>query len=325
MSQSQMQGRFDAADSYFVTTQLQKFDPQTRYELVPGIVGRKFIPRIENVSPNVPSYRYTMTRIAGTARRAGRRAKDARTVQVVKSEVVHSIKTFEETAGWTIDEVRAARDTGSDLDMDSMVAAMTTIEQQFDETLCVGVANSNITGLANNPHVAFTEAQASWLDPGTPPDKAVADVRRIIQEASSALKQAQVPGSGMRMFDQFVLFLPLAHYQYVDMTPRSATSPSDVTILEYISKFSALRAVVPWWRLDTAGPVVDGVGTPLAVLAPALDNGAMNPLAGGALCPMDFERLPEQYSGRNVVVPCAGKCGGVAMPYPVAFRYLRRM
>jgi hypothetical protein len=317
--------RFDAADSYFITNQLQSFDPTTRYELVPGIVGRKIIPRIENVSPNLPSYKYTMTRIVGKAKKSGRHAKDSPSVKVVKTEVVHSIKTFEETAGWTIDEVRASRESGMNLDMDTMVGAMTVLEQQFDDALCNGIPGTAATGLANNPNVAGTNAAdkgsgpTSWLDATASGEEIAADVRKLIQDASTALKQAQVPGSGNRMFDQFVLFLPLAHYQYIDMTPRSATSPSDTTILGYISKFSALKAIVPWWRLDTAG----AGGIPIGVLAPALDNGSMNPLAGGALLPMDFERLPEQYSGRNVSVPCAGKCGGVAIPYPVAFRYLK--
>jgi hypothetical protein len=320
-----MESRWDSVDSYFLTNQLQSFDPQTRYQLVPGIVGRKIIPPIANASPNMPSYKYTMTKVSGSTHKAGKgRTKNAPTVNVTKEEVVTSIKTFENTASWSIDDIRAARETGGSLDMDMMVAAMTAIEQDFDAALCSGVSGTNITGIANNTAVSATAALDkgsgifSWLDAATTGEKIAKDVQKLITDASTALKQAQVPGSGMRMFDQFVLFLPLAHYQLIDMTPRSTTSPSDTTILGFISKFSALKAIVPWWRLDTAG----AAGIPKAVLAPALDSGVMNPLAGGALLPMDFERLPEQATGRMVSVPCAGKCGGVVIPYPVAFRYL---
>jgi hypothetical protein len=319
-----MESRWDSVDSYFITNQLQSFDPQTRYHLVPGVVGRKYIPKIANASPNLPSYKYTMTKVQGSTNKAARgRSKNAPTVNVVKEEVVASIKTFENTATWSIDDIRAARETNSDLDMDTMVASMTAIEQDFDSALCSGVSGTNITGLANNTAISATTAQnSSWLtgNAGGPltGEQIASDVRKLIQDASTALKQAQVPGSGMRMFDQFALWLPLAHYQYIDMTPRSSTSPSDTTILGFISKFSALKAIIPWWRLDTAG--VSGI--PKAVLTPALDNGAMNPLAGGALLPMDFERLPEQPSGRMVSVPCAGKCGGMVIPYPIAYRYL---
>lgn len=318
--------RWDAADSYWLTNQLQSFDPATRYQLVPGVVGRKYIPRIANVSANLPSYKYTMTKVSGSTNKGGRgRTKNQPTVNVTREEVVCSIKTFENNAEWTIDDIRAARETNSSLDMDMMVAAMTSIEQDFDSALCSGVSGTNITGLMNNTSISATAAAVkdggsitSWLDASASGEEIAADVRKLIQDASTALKQAQIPGSGMRMFDQFVLFLPLAQYQYIDMTPRSATSPSDTTILGFISKFSALKAIIPWWRLDTAG----AGGIPKAVLAPALDNGAMNPLAGGALLPMDFERLPEQPTGRKVIVPCAGKCGGFVTPYPVAYRYM---
>lgn len=316
--------RYDAADQYFLTQQLQAFDPQTRYQLVPGIVGRKIIPRISNASANLPSYKYTMTKVSGRTQRSGPKGRNNPTVNVTKEEVVNSIKTFEHTASWTIDDVRAAREVGADLDMDTMVAAMTSIEQDFDAALASGVAGTNITGLMNNTQIVATAAidkgggVTSWLDATgvVSADEIIADVRKLIQDAQTALKQAQVPGTDMRMFDQFALFLPLAHFSFIDMTPRSATT--DTTILEFIRKFSALKAVVPWWRLDTAG----AASAPKACLAPALDNGIMNPLAGGALLPLDFERLPEQPTGRNVVVPCAGKCGGVVIPYPVGFRYL---
>lgn len=308
--------RWDANDTYFIQQQLQSYDPRTRYHLVPGIVGRRFIPVIEGVSPNQPSYKYTMTKLLGATKRTARGGgRDAPSARVVKEEVIHSIRPFEENASWTIDEARAARETGGDLSMDTMLAAQTAIEQQIDGVLCSGISGTNVTGLANNPAIGVTNAAAAWS--GATTDQKLGDIRQMITDTTNALKQAQVPGGGSRMFDQFVLWLPLDRYQQLDMTPRSATS--DTTILDLIKRFSALKAVIPWWRLDTAGPS----NAAQAILTPALDNGAMNPMAGGALLPSDFEALPEQYAGRTVTVPCAGKCGGVAIPYPVAFRYLR--
>lgn len=307
-----MESRFDAADSFFITQQLQSFDPTQRYHLVPGVVGRKYIPPFGNVSPNMPSFKYTMTKVRGDTKKSGRKAKDAPTVSVVTEEVVHSIKTFEHNASWTIDEIRASREAGADLDMANMVAAMAAVEEDFDSALCSGISGTAVTGLANNANVAATTAAGTW-DTATVA-AIIADITKWIKEASVALKQAQVPGSGMRMFNQFVAFIPEGAYHILSMTQLTNT---EATILDFISKFPALKAVVPWWRLDTANS-----GSRRGVLAPALDNGSMNPMAGGALLPSDFERLPEQYSGRTVTVPCAGKCGGVAMPYPIAFRYM---
>ena len=243
--------RWDANDTYFLQQQLQSYDPRTRWNLVPGVVGRKFIPLVDNVSPNMPAYRYTMTRIVGNTKRLARgRTSDAPGVKVVKEEVVHSIKPFDAEASWTIDEIRAARETGGSLDMDTMLAAQTDIEQQIDAALCSGIAGTSVTGLANHASVPVTNAAGSWS--AATNDAILADVRNLISDATTALKQAQIPGTGNRMFDQFVLWLPLAKYQQVDMTPRSATS--DTTILDLIKRFSPIKAVIPWWRLDSAGP-----------------------------------------------------------------------
>lgn len=309
-----MESRFDAADSYFINEQLTHFDPKTRYELVPGIRGRFLIPKIEGVSPNLPAYKYTITKLRGSTKRTRGAGRDAPTGSVVKVDATHSIETFEHEAKWTIDAVRAARETGSDLSMDTMLAAMNSIEQDIDAALCSGITANGTTGLMNNADIVATAATGAWS--GLTGDQIIADVGKTIQEAVAALGQAQLPGQNNMMFTQFSLYLPQATYTYISTKPRSATT--DTTVLEYIRKFAELKGVAPWWRLDTAG----ASNAKKAVLVPALDNGMMNPLAGGALLPMDFERLPEQYAGRSVSIPCAGKCGGFVCPYPIAFRYL---
>lgn len=318
------ENRFDSNDSFFISQQLEQLDPEEHYHLIPGVVGRKLIPPVQGLSRNLPVHKYTMTEFKGNAKLSGRKAKDQPGVQVVKTEHTHSIKTFEEEFSYTLDEVRAAQETNANLDSSLFTGAISKIEQKIDEALCLGISSSNVTGLANNSGiddttpVSKTGGGTSWLSAGCTPDEIIQDVRKLISETSLALKQAMIPGSDMPMFSQFALYLPLEYYNKIDMTPRSTTT--DTTILEFISKFSALKAVRPWWRLDTAGT---GGTKPLPILVPALDNGAMNPMAGGGLLPMDFERIPEQYSGRTVTIPCAGKCGGVRIPYPVAFRYLR--
>lgn len=312
--------RYDANDTYFIQRQLESLDPATYYHLVPGVVGRRFIPPVASLSPNMPVYRYTMTKVSGGLKKSGRRAKDAPTVNVVKEEATHTIKTYRTSFSWELDEIRMARELGADLDRDGFIAAMTKIEQDFDRTLCVG--DGDAVGLANHEDIEDTQAsdkgsgQRSWLHQNADADEIIGDVRTLIAEATADLKQAQVPGSNMPMFNQFALFLPLAHYNHIDMRPRSSTS--DTTILEFIKKFSALKSVIPWWRLDTADE-----DAPMAVLVPALDDGTVNPQALGSLLPLDHERLSEQYSGETTTVPIRGKCGGVANRYPIACRYLR--
>lgn len=310
--------RLDAQDQYFLSTQLQSLDQTKYYHLVPGVVGRKIIPAVPGVSPNLPVYKWSMIKLRGQANKGGMRSKGQSGVSVIRTEETQAIKIFEDSMSWTIDDVRASREAGTSLPEDTQMAAVAAIEQKIDTVLAVGDAVGGITGLTGNANVSSTNATATWLAAATP-DQIIGDVTNIISLTQDALKQGQVPNAGLPFFDQFALYLPVKHLTKIMTTRLGATN--DITIYSFIKQnFQMLKGIFAWHRLDTANG-----GNPMAVLAPALDNGTMNPFAGGAILPLDFEALPEQYDGRNITVPCAGKCGGVVIRYPVGFRYLKVM
>lgn len=320
---SNNQYRMDAADQYFLQNQLQHTDPTKYLHLVPGAVGRKLVPPVPGVSANLPTHRYTMTKLLGQAKRSSSKSKAAPTFRAVKEEKSQNIKTYDGAFGWTVDEIRAAREAGVDLPGDSQQAAVTGLEQKIDANICLGDAEAGITGLANNAEVPNTNASdkgggnTSWLHANADPDEILADIEAAISATQDALKQAQFPGSEVPQFDQFALYIPVKHMTRL-MTKRLGAT-NEVTLLKYLREnFEMLKAIRGWHRLDTANG-----GNPMAVLVPALDNGAMNPLAGGALLPLDYEQLPEQYSGRQVSVPVAAKAGGVIWRYPVAGRTIK--
>lgn len=308
--------RLDSQDTFFLTNQLQSIDPTVYYHLVPGVVGRTAIPPVSGVSPSLPVYKFKMTKLLGQTKKGGGHAKGQPTLSVVRTEETQSIKTFEDSMNWTVDEIRASRAAGEDLPEQIKVDAITQIEQSIDACLATGDALSGIPGLANNANVAVTNGAALWS--AATSDQILGDVANTIDATEQALKQAQIPGQkGTPMFNQWVLFLPNKYKTKIKTTRLGATN--DITIGKFIQEnFDMIKKIVWWYRLDTANG-----GNPMGVLAPALDNGNMNPYVGGALLPMDFEQLPEQYEGRDVIVPCAGKCGGVVMRHPVAFRYLK--
>jgi hypothetical protein len=298
--------RLDAQDAYFLSNQLQSFDQTKYYHLIPGIVGRKIIPPAQ-VSPSLPVYKWRMTRLQGATKKGIGHARNAPTVSVVQTEETQAIKTYESTQEYTIDEIRAARDAGEDLPEDTRRAAVAAIESQIDACLATGDSLSGITGLENNASVAGTPAGTAWSS--ATPDQILTNLTTLVSDTMAALKQGQVPGSSMPTFSQFALYLP--EDKMIKLATTRLGSTNEVTLLKFIREnFYMIKAIIPWWRLTKA------------VLVPALDSGAMNPMAAEAILPLDFEQLPEQYEGRNVIVPCAGKCGGVAFRYPVAFRYL---
>lgn len=299
--------RLDAQDAYFLSNQLQSFDQTKYYHLIPGIVGRKILPPAGNVSPAMPVYKWRMTKLQGSTKKGIGHARNAPTVSVVQTEETQAIKTFEATQQYTVDEVRASREAGEDLPEDTRRASVAAIESQVDACLATGDSLSGITGLENNASVTGQAAAAAWA--GATVAQILNDLSTLVSNAMAALKQGQIPGSNMPAFNQFALYLP--EDRMIKLATTQLGTTDSMTILKFVREnYYMIKAIVPWHRLTKA------------VLAPALDDGAMNPMAAEAILPMDFEQLPEQYEGRNIVVPCAGKCGGVAFRYPVAFRYL---
>jgi hypothetical protein len=310
--------RLDAATSYFIDQQLEAQDPRKFRQLVPGIVGRRFIPTVQGLSRSQPTYAYMMQILKAKARKHGGRSKDAPTVAVLTEKVTHSIETYTASIDYEFDDVENARINNLDLPGDKKLAAVTKLEEQIDASLATG--DSGVTGILNNANVSSTVAAAktgggtTWTGASVTADEMVKDVASAVSATTSALKQARIPGSEMPNFLQWALFLPDSWYVKAATTYRTNT---DTSALEMIQRMPFIKSVIPWWRAETA----DG-GAARAALIPALDNGAVNPMAAGAIVPFDYEEQAPQLSGWTVSIPTRGKAGGVAIPYPVGCRYI---
>jgi hypothetical protein len=318
MKTKPQQVRLDAATSYFIDQQLEAQDPRKFRQLVPGIVGRRFIPTVQGLSRSQPTYSYVMQLLKGKTIRHGARAKDSRTVEVVAEKVIHTIETYPTTISYEYDDVENARLNGLDLPNDQKLAAVSTLEEKIDA--CLATGDGNAKGILNATSVPETTAGAktgggnTWTGASATADELVKDVATAVAATAAALKQARIPGQEMPNFMQWALFLPDSWYVKAATTYRTNT---DTSALEMILRMPFIKSVIPWWRAETAD-----AGAARAALVPALDNGAVNPMAAGAIVPFDYEELSPQLSGFTVSIPARAKAGGCAVPYPVACRYI---
>lgn len=321
-NQKQQVVRLDAAVSYFIESkhELESMDPRKFRQLVPGIVGRRIFSSVQGLTRSQPVYSYEMQTLKARTRRSAGKAKDAPTVEVVREKVSHTIETYRASVDYELDDVENARINGNDLPGDKRLAAVTTLEEKFDAAIAVG--DGDFEGAANNSDIDATVAGAktgggtkAWTNATATADEMLKDVANAVSDTTADLKQARVPGSDMPMFNQWSLVLPESWYVKAATTYRTNT---DTSALEMIQRMPFIKAVVPWWRMETAD-----AGAARAALYPALDNGAINPMAVGIILPIDYEEFaPEVHGGEHIVIPVRGKCGGAAIPYPVACRYI---
>ena len=315
--------RLDASDIVHFARQLEHIDPTNYQTLFAGILGRRYIPLIEGVSPLVNEYTYRMYTVSGEAKLGGSHAKDHRIVSVTATEHTSAIKQIPVAMNWTVREIQQAAKYGSPLEQMTIRAAMSSIARRVDRMLAFGETGTTIKGLVNNATVNFTTpstktgtgAGTKWIRAvPVSPDEIIADISKLVSEVRAQLQQATLlPGGDMTpAFNRFVLLLDSANYAYIASTPRSANS--DTTILQYVLRNNPwLESVEEWWQLDLA----DTAGTgPRAVLYPR------DPMAVGALIPDEWTQLDPQAEGHDIVVPASGSCGGTVVRYPVAMGYM---
>lgn len=317
------ENRLDASDIAFLERELRHVDPVVYPTLFAGLLGRKYVPLIEGISPLKDEYAYRMATIVGDAKVGGPMSSDATVVSVTYSETVSAIKQIPVAMKWTIRELKqSAAFAGGRLQDDTIRAAMSAVARKRDNMIAKGMTGTTIGGLLNNGNIGTTTpstktgtgAGTAWIR--TVPvsaDEILADIAKIVSDTRAALNQAgQVPGGEeLPAFGKWVLLLPQAQYTYIAQTPRSSTS--DRTILQWaMAQNPWLESIEEWWQCDTAG----GSSATRACLY------VRDPMCVGCVIPDEWSQEAWQYEGHHIVVPASGSCGGTVWKYPVAGRYM---
>lgn len=315
--------RLDSFDIAFLNRELRHVDPVSYPTLFAGLLGRRYIPQIEGISPLKDEYQWTQMTITGDAKIGAPGASDMTRVSVSYTPNVSSIRQIPVVMSWTVREIKqAAAFQGGKLQQDTINAAMSVVARKRENMLALGLAGTNIGGLLNNTLINTTSAGTkSGTGAGTlwirtvavAPDEILADISKMVSNARTQLKQASFApgGDNMPAFARWVLLLDEANYTYISQTPRSSTS--DKTILQWAMSMNPwLESIEEWNQCDTAA----SGGNHLGVLYPR------DVMCVGCIIPMEWEMESQQQEGHNIVVPASGSCGGTVVKYPVACQYL---
>lgn len=325
MNLQHLRNRFDANETIFLQRELETIDPVNYMNLFAGLLARRYIPLVENVSPLDNAYTYKMFEVVGVAR-VGSPTGQANNDPVVSVKMVDKssgIKQIPVTCKWTIREIKQAAKQGIPLDNITIQAAMTAVAREQDTLAAFGLAGTTIVGLLNNPLVQIdTAGTKSGTGAGTAwkrtvpvdPNEIILDLNTLVANTRNALKQAsQSPGGNeLPAFAKFTILVDSLNYSYIATTPRS--SNSDTTILQYVLKNNPwIESIEEWWQCDLA----NAGGTGGRMVCYPRDSMCL-----GLVLPVDYESQSPQEQGHEIIVPGNGSCGGTVIRYPVAVRYM---
>lgn len=291
----------DAAESVFFLRELEHIKAKTYDKIYPELMARRLIPVSNEAGPGAEAITYRVFDSVGVAKLVADYATDLPKADAYGKEVTSPVRSLGVAYGYSLQEIRAARQANRPLTDKKASAARRAFEQALDDIAALGDEESGLKGLLNHPNVPVATLAAPWES--KTPAEIVAD---ISQQVGAIRDLTNGVESG-----PFTILLPDKQYTQIATTQNS--SASDVTILEFVLKSNPWVAeIAPWWRCKGAG----AGGSDRMVIY------TRNPDKLTLEIPQDFEQLPVQEKSLYYEVPCHGRIGGVIWYYPLSARYV---
>lgn len=301
--------RLDARETAILARQLEYVKTRTYDIKYPAFGARRFLPVSNEVPNGAESITYRQWDQYGMAKVVANAADDLPLVDVVAREFTSRIKSLGDAYQYSIQDLRAAAQSGQPLDVMRAGAARRAIESAIDEVAAFGLPEAGMAGFLNNTNVPIVApdtggwAAAIAADAIVGPREVLADLNKLVNSIITATKNVHQPDT---------LLLDTASFALLASTPVGDNA--ERTILRvFLETNPYIRNVDQWHKLDTA----DTAGT-----GPRIVAYARNPEVMELEIPQEFEQFPPQARNLAFLVPCHARIGGVVIRYPLAIAYM---
>lgn len=304
LDQKAGQSRFDGAETMFTARALEQVRARTYDLKYPQLLARTLVPVDNSIDPAVANVTYGQYSMVGAAVLIANYSQRLPRADAFRKEFTSKVRGLGVSYGWSIQEMREAAYTGVPLDQRKAAAARRAFEELVDSIARVGDAKNGLLGFLNQPnastYVVPNGAASATAWSTKTPDEILKDMNGIVSAIIVSTKDIERPDT---------LLLPLAQYQYIATTARSAVS--DTTILEFFQKARPEITVLPWWALAGAG--ASGADRMVAYARDA-DHLLL-------IIPLEFTQMAPEWEGLELLTNCEGRCGGVQVFYPLSMSY----
>lgn len=295
--------RLDARETAALTRQLEMVKSKTYDIQYPGLKARQFIPVSSEANTGANAITYRQWDQYGMAKVISNFADDLPRVDVSVKEFTTPVQSIGDAYGFSIQELRAAAMSGSQLDTKRASAARRAFEACVDEIAAFGVPDAGLTGFLNHANVGSTSPDTGTWTGATTPANILRDMNKLVQAVIIQTKQVWTPDT---------LLLPTAAFALISQTFMSADN--NMTILRaFLANNPYIKNVDQWVKLDLADAEGDG---------PRMVCYARNPEVVELEIPQEFEQFPPQWRNLEAVIPCHGRIGGTVIRYPLAMEYM---
>lgn len=297
-------GRLDANEGIFFARQLEFIRPKA-YDIKRAPLNAIALMPVDTSTPAGAEYiTYRQYDQVGIAKIIANYADDLPRADVTAKEFTSPVRGIGDSYGYSVQEIRAAQYTGTDLSSKKQAAARRAHDELINRLAWNGDTVSGLPGLLSNANIPGYTVPADgtgtsklWVN--KTPDLIIRDMNGITNQVTTQSK-------GIHKANE--LWLPLEQFTYIGSVPRSSTS--DTTILEFFRLNNPGVTVKPVLEMDLAN--AGGTLDAMMALENSIDNYQLN------IAMLFLQHAPQQ---RNLefVIPCESRFAGVTIEYPLAF------
>lgn len=300
--------KMDAGESAFFSRQLEHIRPGLFEVKYSELKAMSFLPVNTSIHPGAEEYTYRWFDMVGKAELSSDYSSRGPRADVLGNEASSKIRGIKASYGYSIQEARAAMMAQLPLDMRKARAARTAIAQKIDDILLMGDGTSTYLGLYGLFKLSGTTTYTTTTgDAGETefedktPDEIITDLHGLVHKVVTDTKEVERPDS---------MILPLSTLNYLATTRMG--DGSDQTILNFFKATSPyIRNIDSSTKLETAG----------ATSSKRIVAYAKSPDKLEAILPIEFEQLPPEQEGYEVITQCAARLGGVVPYFPKSIVY----
>lgn len=301
-------GRLDANESIFFARQLEYIRPKAYDVKRAKLSALEVMPIDTSTNPGAEYITYRQYDSVGSAKVIANYADDLPRADVTAKEFVSPVRGIGDSYGYSVQEIRAAQFTGTDLNTKRQAAARRAHDELINKLAWAGDTVSGLPGFLSNANIPGYTIPADGT--GTSKLFSTKTADQILRDMNGVSNSVFTTSKGVHRPNE--LWMPLAQYSLISSTPRSSTS--DTTILEYfLANNPFVQRVIPVLELaSTANGGSNGATDTMIAADNSIDNYQLN------LAMMFMQHAPQQ-KNLEFVIPCESRFAGVTIEYPLAF------
>lgn len=280
----------DEGESAFLDTQLEAIRGKVYEKKIPEYKCRIHIPVSDEGGPAAETIAHDMYEEVGMAKIINAYSDDwPRVDAVVKRKGRVEVRPLGDSYGYNFQEVRTSSATGRDLPQRKAIAAKRFIMKSENTLAYLGDPDAGLQGLLTYPTVPRVLSDITLTDLTVSNETKLARLNNW----------ARIPWV-LSEFEVTAVLMTKADYGFLESTPRS--EQSDTFLMELFRKSNPNINFVDWCS-QCEGAGINGSNVMIFYVRTP-DHVVLN-------IPSDFEQLPPDDQGKEVIVYCHERFAGV--------------